>query len=126
MDSSGGHKRRIGNQQKRLLKGRGRQSKLMHLKLRSRLVRIRVWKTSAHSAACYGLEAQGLAPQRMRTLRLQLARHSGLQKGGNVDIVFDQHSHLQDPLDTAIERQLKAMHQLVRAWPTAQEGELIW
>ena len=124
LDSSGGRRRRIGNQQKRLLKGRGRQSKLLHLKLRSRPVRIRVWKTSVHAAAGYGLEAQGLAPQRLRILRQQLARHGGLQKGGSVDIVFDQHAKLQDPKDTIVERQLKAMHQLVKAWPPAQLGDL--
>ena len=124
LDSSGGRRRRIGAQQKRLLKGRGRQTKLLHLKLRSRPVRIRIWKTSVHAAAGYGLEAQGIAPQRLRTLRQQLARHGGLQKGGSVDIVFDQHHKLQDPKDTIVERQLKAMHQLVQAWPVNQQGEL--
>ena len=124
LDSSGGRRRRIGTQQKRLLKGRGIHSKLLHLKLRSRPVRIRIWKTSVHAAAGYGLEAQGLAPQRMRVLRQQLARHGGLQKGGSVDIVFDQHVKLQDPKDTIVERQMKAMHQLLKAWPPAQLGEL--
>ena len=33
--------------------------------------------------------------------------------------------HLQDPQDVAVERQLKAMHQLVRAWPEKQRGELM-
>ena len=42
-----------------------------------------------------------------------------------MDIVFDQHGKLQDPRDTAIERQLKAMHQLLQAWPLAQRGELV-
>ena len=65
----------------------------------------------------YGLEAQGIAPQRVRVLQRQLARHGGLQKGGSPDIVFDQQSKLQDPRDTAIERQMKAMRQLLRAWP---------
>ena len=121
LDSSGGRRRRIGSQQKRLLKGSSRQSKLLHLKLRSRPVRIRVWKTSIHSAVGFGVEAQGMAPQRMRTLRQQLARH----KKGSPDVVFDQHPHLQDPQDLAVERQLKAMHQLIRAWPAAQRGELM-
>ena len=125
LDSSGGRRRRIGSQQKRLLKGSGRQSKLLHLKLKSRPVRIRVWKTSIHSAVGFGVEAQGMAPQRMRTLRQQLARHGGLQKKGTIDIVFDQHSQLQDPQDTAVQQQLKAMHQLVRAWPAGQKGELM-
>ena len=124
LDSSGARRRRIGTQQQRLLKGRGRQSKMLHFKLRSRPVRIRIWKTSVHAAVSYGVEAQGMAPQRLRVLRAQLARHGGLQKGGSCDIVFDQQNKLQDPRDTAIERQLKAMHQLVQAWPTAQRGEL--
>ena len=42
-----------------------------------------------------------------------------------MDIVFDQHGKLQDPRDTAIQRQLKAMHQLLQAWPPAQRGELV-
>ena len=124
LDSNGGRRRRIGTQQKRLLKGKGRRSKLMYLKLRSRPVRIRVWKTSVHAAAGYGMEAQGLAPQRMRVLRQQLARHGGLQKGGGVDIVYDQHVKLQDLKDTIVERQMKAMRQLLKAWPPAQLGEL--
>ena len=89
LDSSGGRRRRVGSQQKRMLKGSGRQSKLLHLKLRSRPI-IRVWKTSTHSAVSFGVEAQGVAPQRMRNLRQQLGRHGGLQKKGNVnDSVFD-------------------------------------
>ena len=109
LDSSGGRRRRIGNQQKRMLKGSGRQS----------------LQASAFEAVSFGVEAQGVAPQRMRNLRQQLGRHGGLQKKGNVDIVFDQHGHLQDPKDTAVERQLKAMHQLIRAWPDNQRGELM-
>ena len=62
LDSSGGRRRRIGTQQKRLLKAGRRNAKLHHLKIKSRPIRIRVWKTSVHSAACYGLEAQGIAP----------------------------------------------------------------
>ena len=122
LDSSGGRRRCIGSQQKRMLKGSGRQSKLLHLKLRSRPIRIRVWKTSIHSAVSFGVEAPGVAPQRMRNLRQQLGRLGGLQKKGNVDIVFDQHGHLQDPKDTAVERQLKAMHQLIRAWARQSAG----
>eukprot|EP00913_Durusdinium_trenchii_P020120 g18908.t1 len=79
--------------------------------------RIRIWKTSVRAAVSYGVEAQGIAPQRLRVLRTQLARHGGLQKGGGCDIVFDQQSKLQDPRDAAIERQMRAMHQLVQAWP---------
>ena len=124
LDSSGGRRRRIGTQQQRMMKGRGRHSKLMCFKLRSRPVRVRIWKTSVHAAVGYGLEAQGIAPQRVRVLQRQLARRGGLQKGGSTDIVFDQQSKLQDPRDTAIERQMKAIHQLMQAWPVAQRGEL--
>ena len=124
LDSSGARRRRIGTQQQRLLKGRRRHMKLTHLKLRSRPARIRVWKTSVHAAVSYGIEAQGMAPQRLKVLQQQLARDGGLQKGGSTDIVFDQNAKLQDPRDTAIERQMKAMHQLLQAWPAAQRGEL--
>lgn len=58
-----------------------------------------------------------MAPQRLKVLQQQLARHGGLQKGGSTDIVFDQQKKLQDPRDTAIERQMKAM-------PAAQKSEL--
>ena len=124
LDSSGGRRRRIGTQQKRLLKAGRRNAKLSHLKIKARPIRIRVWKTSVHSAACYGLEAQGIAPQRLQTLRTQLARHGGLQKGGSVDVVYDQNEKLQDPLATVVERQLKAMHLLVLKWPPEQLAEL--
>ena len=90
LDSSGGRRRRIGTQQKRLLKGRAWHSKLLHFKLRSRPVRVRVWKTSVHAAVSFGIEAQGMAPQRLRVLQQQLARRGGLQKGGSTDIVYDQ------------------------------------
>ena len=42
-----------------------------------------------------------------------------------MDLVFYQQGKLQDPKDTAIERQLKAMRQLLKAWPAAQRGELV-
>ena len=124
LDSNGGRRRRIGTQQKRLLKAGRRNAKLHHLKIKARPIRIRVWKTSVHSAACYGLEAQGIAPQRLQTLRTQLARHGGLKKGGSVDVVYDQHATLQDPKMTVIERQMKAMHLLVLKWPPEQLAEL--
>ena len=82
---------------KRLLKAGRRNAKLSHLKIKARPIRIRVWKTSVHSAACYGLEAQGIAPQRLQTLRTQLARHGGLQKGGSVDVVYDQNEKAARP-----------------------------
>ena len=52
LELSGGRRRRIGTQQKRLLKAGRRNAKLHHLKIKARPIRIRVWKTSAHSAAC--------------------------------------------------------------------------
>lgn len=39
--------------------------------------------------------------------------------------MHDQRGHLQGLQDTAAERQMKAMRQLVRAWPQAQTGELM-
>ena len=41
-----------------------------------------------------------------------------------MDIVYDQHVKLQDLKDTIVERQMKAMRQLLKAWPPAQLGEL--
>ena len=124
LDSSGGRRRRIGTLQKRMLKGSGRQSKLLHLKLRSRPVRIRVWKTSIHSVVGFGVEAQGLAPQRMRTLRQQLARHGGLQKKGSVDIVFDNMGACRT-LKTLLWSASSKPCTMVRAWPEKQKGELM-
>ena len=80
LDSSGARRRRIGTQQKRLTKGRRRHMKLTHLKLRSRPVRVRVWKTSVRAAVSYGIEAQGMAPQRVKVLQQQLARHGGYRR----------------------------------------------
>lgn len=62
----------------------------------------------------YGNEAQGLAPQRLKQLRLQL----DLQTGGSLDTFYDQHPDLVDWWETAIERQCMAL-----AWGVMHELE---
>ena len=117
LDSSGGRRRRIGAQQQRLLKGRGRHSKLMHFKLRARPVRVRIWKTSVRAAVSYGVEAQDIAPQRIRVkvnwLDMEVCRKVGAL---TLALINTANSKTQE---TAIERQMRAMHQ-----PAAQHGEL--
>lgn len=67
---------------KRLLKRRGRHTKLLHLKLSA--FGCVPWCGSARSGTAEAPHSQ-------------LARHGGSQKGGNVDIVYDQCPKLQDP-----------------------------
>ena len=87
-------------------------------------MKVKLGKGSIHSAVSYGNEAQGLAPQRLKQLRLQLARTAGLQTGGSLDILYDQHEDLIHPWESAVERQLQAFHKFLNAWPPGQLNEL--
>lgn len=71
-----------------------------------------------------GWKPKGLHPSAFELCAINWPDMEGSKKGGSVDIVFDQRAKLQDPKDTIVERQLKAMHQLVQAWPQAQRGDL--
>ena len=50
-----------------------------------------------------------------------MAKHLGHHSGGLLDITYDIHSKRYiDPGDQIIIHRIKAIHQLVQAWPTEQ------
>lgn len=53
-----------------------------------------------------------------------MARHLGLQRTGNQDIVFDMHEQHQDPCCGAFIDQVLAYRKCVCAWPEALQSEL--
>lgn len=57
-------------------------------------------------------------------MRLQLGQWNGPLKGGSLDVLCHQQRNLQDPLGTAVLKQARAMHKLLRAWPTNLLGQL--
>ena len=116
-DSSGGRLRRIKTMKDRGTKASRRMKKLQSLKIPSKAVKVRLCKGGIQATNMWGIEAQGLPPQKRQVARLAIARCLGLKKKGNLDILFDLHARHQDPGDLAMEKQLKVFHQVLMTWP---------
>ena len=116
-DSSGGRLRRIKTMKTRGAKATKRLKKLQSLKIPTQAVKVRLRKGGIQATNLWGIEAQGLPPQKRQVARLAIARCLGLKKKGNLDILFDMHSRHQDPGDLAMEKQLKVFHQVLMNWP---------
>lgn len=64
--------------------------------------RYRLHKGAIHPVVTWGAQAQGLAPQRRRQLRVMAGRGLKLQKSGSVDVVFDMNKRHPGPGDSII------------------------
>ena len=88
VDSSGGARRRVEQQTKRLQKAGKRSNRLRRLRVQRKAVLTRVCNVSILTAGIWGHQAQGLAPSKMRVLR-------GVASGpvriayGSSEVVFD-------------------------------------
>ena len=108
--------RRISTAKGRLTKASKRYQKMRALRIPRQNVKIRLVKGSIQTSSMWGIEANGMAPQRRQKARLALGRVLKLKTKGNVDIVFDQHPRHQDPGDLAMEKQLRVCHHLFQQW----------
>ena len=69
--------------------------KLVVLKIPWKAVRLRLFKGSILAGIRWGHEAMGVAPQTRARYRAAMARHLGMQKTGNIDLVIDLQPNLQ-------------------------------
>ena len=66
----------------------------------------------------------GLAPQVRRRLKIAMGRQIGLQRTGNIDILFDMHSRHQDPDYGSFMSQVRIYRRFYGNWPEATHKTL--
>ena len=77
VDSAGARRRRVATSNARLQKAMGRSRKLGRLKVPVRKKRAQVASTEVFTVATFGHQGQGLAPKRMKVLRVVPGVHFG-------------------------------------------------
>ena len=106
-------------------KAHQRKLKLRNLKIPALRVRLRLHRGGIHPVAVWGVESQGLAPRYRQALRQALAKQLGHHNGGILDVTYDIHKNKYvDPADQIIIHHIRAMHQLIQAWPEEQLPQL--
>ena len=128
LDCTAGRLRRVQTMKQRRVKANRKTRKLQLLKIPLRAIRLKLYKGSIIAGISWGHEAMGLAPQVRRRIRATMGRQMGLQKTGNLDILFDMHPKHQDPDYGAFMDQIKAFHRFFGGWPEhlAKDLERAW
>ena len=109
----------------RMQKAKQRRLKLRNLKIPTLRVRLRLHRGGIQPVAIWGVESQGLAPRYRQALRHALAKQLGHRTGGILDVTYDIHKdRYGDPGDQIIIHHIRAMHQLIQAWPPDQLPQL--
>ena len=117
IDCTAGRLRRIQTMKQRRLKACRKTKKLQVLKIPLRSIRLKLYKGSIVAGISWGHESMGLAPQVRKRLRATMGRQMGLQRTGNLDILFDMLKRHQDPDYGAFIDQIKSFHKFYGAWP---------
>lgn len=87
VECAAGRLRRIHTLRGRRTKATRKTKKLATLKIPLSIV----------AGISWGHEAMGLAPQVRQRMKAVMGRQLGLQRTGNIDILYDMHSRHQDP-----------------------------
>ena len=116
--------RRIMTMRARRGKAARKTKKLQSLKIPQRAIRLRLYKGSIIAGISRGHQAMGLAPQVRAKHRATMGRQMGLQKTGNLDIVYDMQPQHQDPDYGAFMEQVKTFQHFARHWPEALRRDL--
>ena len=125
IDHQAGRARRIPVMKQRLQKAHQRKLKLRNLKIPALRVRLRLHRGGIQPVAVWGVESQGLAPRYRQALGHALAKQLGHHTGGILDVTYDIHkTRYMDPADQIIIHHIRAMHQLIQAWPADQLTQL--
>ena len=124
VDCTGSRLRRIQTMRSRRFRAQKKTKKLQVLKIPQRSIRLRLYKGSILAGISWGHEAMGLAPQHRARLRATMGRQMGLQRTGNLDIVFDMQPGHQDPDYAAFYDQAKIFKHFVDQWPEALRRDL--
>lgn len=118
IDHQAARRRRIPVLKQRLAKAKNLRTKLKALKIPALPVRLRLRRGGIHTVAQWCVESQGLAPRYRTGLRQAMAKHLGHHTGGNLDSAYDlQKGRYMDPGDQIMIHHIKAMYQLIHAWP---------
>ena len=121
IDHQAGRARRIPVMKQRMQKANQRRLKLRNLKIPALRVRLRLHRGGIQPVAVWGVESQGLAPRYRLALRHALANQLGHHNGGILGVTYDiRKDKYVDPGDQIIIHHVRAMHQLLQAWPSDQ------
>ena len=77
-------------------------------------MRLKLYKGGGIS---WGHQAMGLAPQTRLRINSTMARQMGLQRTGNMDIIYDMQPKHKDPDYEAFVSQVKIYRQIFCNWP---------
>ncbi|CAE7580166.1 unnamed protein product, partial [Symbiodinium sp. KB8] len=125
IDSAGGKRRRVTIHKQRFSKAANRSRKLTQLRVQGP-ARGKAAKAGVESAAAYGHQAVGLAPQRMKFLRQLAAGHNGRLTNGSTEVVLDlRGTYKPDPSALLVEQHLRSYVALVLRWPEDLEPVLV-
>ena len=117
VDCTASRLRRIKTMKQRRRKAGGKTRKMNILKIPQRAVRLRLYKGSIQAGISWGHQAMGLAPQIRQKLKAAMGRQMGLQRTGNLDILFDMQPRRKDPAYEAFVEQIKVYHRFYGNWP---------
>ena len=124
IDCTAGRLRRVQTMKARRKKAGRKTAKLASLKIPSRAIKLKLYKGSIIAGISWGHQAMGLAPQVRRRIRATMGRQIGLQKTGNLDILFSMHPRHKDPDYAAFTEQIKVYHKFYGNWPEALAKDL--
>ena len=88
-------------------------------------IRYRLHKSAIHPLMSWGVQANGLAPQRRQYIRVTAARSLQLQRSGSVDIVYDMNQQHPDPGDSIIEQHLHSVWNIYHSFDESTQ-HLFW
>ena len=124
IDCTAGRLRRIQTMKARRRKAGRKNVKLNSLKIPNRAIQLKIYKGSIVTGISWGHQAMGLAPQLRRKLRATMGRQMGLQRTGNLDILFDMYPRHRDPDYAAFEDQVKLYRKFHGNWSEALARDL--
>ena len=117
VDCTASRLRRIKTMKQRRKKAGGKTRKMNVLKIPQRAVRLRLYKGSVQAGISWGHQAMGLAPHIRQKLKAAMGRQMGLQRTGNLDILFDMQPRHKDLAYEAFVEQIKVYHRFYGNWP---------
>ena len=117
VDCTAGRLRRIKTMKQRRKKAGNKLKKMNALKIPQRAIRLKLYKGSIQAGISWGHQSMGLAPQTRQKLKAAMARQMGLQRTGNIDVLFDMQPRHQDPAYEAFVAQIKVYHKFFGNWP---------
>ena len=124
IDCTAGRLRRLPTMNSRRKKAGRKSVKLASLKIPTRSIQLKLYKGSIVAGSSWGHQAMGLAPQVRRRLRATMGGQIGLQRTGNLDILYDMYPKHKDPDFAAFEDQIRAYRKFHGNWPEALVRDL--